>query len=165
MDIDKLISLTLRDPILLTAVVVFIITVIILVWAFRIKQDTGIETGDDTQEEDSIPERTSEPENSSILEAHLKEMTSQLSEISQRVSQIEKNISSRKPQENTASPNIDITEIAKLVERLEVKLDAITSNPPANQNADIITSLESKLEGIHKLLVFLTDSGNSSNQK
>lgn len=164
MDIDKLVSLTLRDPILLTAVIVFIITVVILVWAFRIKQDTGIETENDQQEEDLIPRRTPEPENSSLLEAHLKEMTSQLSEISQRVSQIEKNTNCGKPQGNTASSKIDLTEIAKLVERLEVKLDVITSNLSANQNVDI-SSLESKLEGIHKLLVFLTDSGNSSNQK
>jgi len=140
---NKLSPQLFADPIILIAAFVVIGAIAILAWAaLNWKKLTMSHSESDelaSYEEDA--NETAQPnrnmENSGVFEAQLQEITGQLSEISNRLCTMEKTAPS-------ASADLDKTVNFTIPPDIEVKLH----------------NIEAKLDGIHKLLIILTDSGD-----
>ena len=154
-----------QDPIILASGLVFIATVIILVWAVKTIQTLPSEN---IQEIDSY-EDSAEPiqpyEASGIIEARLTEINSQLSTIVQTLGELQKSINEKKSFDDTV-PNMGNVNIDKIAEKIEAKISEFsssiggTSSPPGKP--EDLDRIETKLDSIRKLLILLTDSEHPS---
>ena len=144
----KFLNLTLHDPILLVTTLVMAAAAVILAWSLREYLGLSNRKRSDSRR----PEQENEPspavqnpqhsqqenENIILMEAHLREMSNQLSEIGRRLLGVEKTINQKKAAEQAIPALFNNTEMEKYIQRVEAKI-----------------------EGIHKLLIILTDSGNT----
>ncbi len=150
-----------KDPVMLAAGIVLAGTVGIALWALK-SLNEGSSAPEEISYED-IPqddEDTSHVDNSGLTEARLQAIVNQLNDISQRLIDIEKSIKNAKPSDQTIPSLLNPAKIDESFKRLEAKIDAMSSVKivPESTPTDI-SALETKLEGIHKLLIYLTDSG------
>jgi len=149
----------LHDPVMLAGGAVFAGTIIILLWALKTLNEPSA-APEEVAYEDIPQENSRENENSGLTEARLQAIVNQLNDISQRLTNIEKTIAAVKPSDQTIPMLMAPAKIDEAIKRLEAKLDAISTVKlvPSGQPTDI-SALEAKLDGIHKLLIYLTDSG------
>ena len=144
----KFLNLTLHDPILLVTTLVMAAAVVILAWSLReyfgLSNRKRSDSRRTEQENEASPAAQNpqhyqhENENIILMEAHLREMSNQLAEIGRRLLNVEKIMNQKKAAEQTIPGLFNNTEMDKYIQRLEAKI-----------------------EGIHKLLIILTDSGNT----
>jgi tetrahydromethanopterin S-methyltransferase subunit G len=158
---DKFLNIFFQDPILLAAGIVVLVTIGILIWATQALRkplstaEMLAESGEDTP---VIPAG-----NSGLFEARFQEITNQLAEISRRLGELETN--TRKNPLDQTLPALPLNnEIQKSLQQIEQKIETLSSEKP-KPHGDEFSRLEAKLEGIHRLLIFLTDSGGSSDPK
>lgn len=167
---DTFISLIFKDSILFVATLVVTATAVILAWALK----TLKEQKDDSFEitDDDMPQPEQQPESSGLFEARLQEINTQLAEISLRLAELDKSIKENAPKPlDQTLPGLNLVTPAmleKFIQRVEARLEVIAAEhtaAPASSIApdahDAITRLEAKLEGIHRLLILLTDSGGA----
>ena len=151
----------LKDPVMLAAGIVLIGTVGIALWALK-SLNEGSGAPEETTEYEDITqqnEQINHDENAGLTEARLQAIVNQLNDINQRLSDIEKAIKNTKPSDQTIPLLLTPAKIDETFKRLESKIDAMSSVKIAPQTATTdISALETKLEGIHKLLIYLTDS-------
>lgn len=149
-----------QDPIMIAAVLVLAGTLAILLWAVKSLND-GSAAPEELAYEDipQAPHRQND-ENSGLTEARLQAIVNQLNDISQRLESIEKSVKNAKPSDQTIKMSVSPDKIEENIKRLESKIDAMSSVKitPSAGTPDI-SAIETKLEGIHKLLIYLTDSG------
>jgi hypothetical protein len=151
----------LQDPVMLSAGVVLAATIIILVWAVKSLTETSPEHQDTTYED--IQPNAPQPqndENAGLAEARLQAILNQLNDISQRLIEIEKAVKTSKTSDQTIPLLLTPQKLDESFRRIEARIDAaatVKSQAPATGGQDI-TSLETKLDGIHKLLIYLTDT-------
>jgi len=167
---SKFFSLTLHDPILIVIALIIGATGVILVWAlpeyFGLPKRNRSESRRPEQENEAPPAANNpqhsqrENENIILMEAHLREMSNQLSEIGRRLLNVEKIMNQKKAAEQTVPALFNNTEMEKFIQRIESRLELLSSDKSQN-NSETISKLESKIDGIHKLLIILTDSGNT----
>ncbi|HBU69280.1 MAG TPA: hypothetical protein DEE98_02730 [Elusimicrobia bacterium] len=157
---DKFLLITFKDPVLLTSSVFIVITIGMLYWAFSKLKSGAKASGEDTQyePEEETPE-TRAGDNSGLTEARLQEIASQIGEVNRRLSEIEKLLKENKPSEQTIPGLPTAPDMEKFIKRIEARLEHISSESAA-PGTDL-SNLEAKLEGIHKLLIILTDSGST----
>ena len=155
----------MRDPVMLAAGVVLAGTVVILLWALK-SLNEGPAAPEEIPYEDmdqpETPPHHHHDENAGLTEARLQAIVNQLNDISQRLTDIEKSIKNAKPYDQTMPMMVTPAKLEETFKRLEAKIEAITTVKPGNEStapAQDLTAIETKLEGIHKLLIFLTDSG------
>jgi DNA repair exonuclease SbcCD ATPase subunit len=168
-------DLLLRDPILLAAGLIVLVTLAILAWALRAWQNlSSVETTEDELLDADESHPVSEPEGAGLTEARLQEMASQLAEvqqrmaslteINQRLAAIEKLLQEKQgPVQAVELPSFS-AELEKLEQHLDDQLQKNTHVDRTQESLDAITRLEAKMEGIHRLLIHLTDSGSSEQQ-
>jgi hypothetical protein len=132
------------DPIILIAIFIALAAVGIIVWAAmnwkkltmgHSEADELAAYQDDANEPPQPPSRTME--SAGVFEAQLQEITCQLNNIGTRLETMEKTPQAAADPERTMSFTVPPD--------IELKL----------------RNIETKLEGIHKLLIILTDSGDS----
>jgi chaperonin cofactor prefoldin len=162
---DNFINSFLQDPILLTAGLVFLATLFILFWVLHNWRSdaaaSGFPDGEDTG--GSLAEGS----NTGLLEARLQEMGSQLADMNRRFESMEKNIADRLAADRAApaAAPLELENIRKDFERLDAKIDLLMKSRPTEAPEDTLKALENKLEGIHRLLIILTDSGSTPEQQ
>lgn len=163
----KFIDLMFHDPILLITTLVMLAAVVILAWA--VKEFSGYgkrKLASDPRHAasassgDGTAPVSQESESYIILEARLREMNNQLSDISRRIAGLEKTLSQRKTADQTAALQPGSAELEKFIQRIESRLELLSSDR-SQINGDVIGKIEAKIEGIHKLLIVLTDGGRS----
>lgn len=168
---DRFITYLFQDPILLITALVFLVTVAILIWALNTwrNADPMSESISAQDEEDEEP-LDEESESSGLVEARLQEVSRQLGEISNRLADMEKKVSEQKTfdrtVQTTAQPGVAPApaDIERLVKRLESKIETL-SNEKSQLPSDSIVRLESRLEGIHRLLILLTEGNENATGK
>ena len=151
----------LRDPVMLAAGAVLAGAVVMLLWAIR-SLNEGEVAPEETPYEDIPQEQPHFHENAGLTEARLQAIVNQLNDISQCLSAIEKASKNAKPSEQTIPLMLTPAKIEEHFKRLESKIDAMTTIKVGNsapQPQVDLSALETKLDGIHKLLIYLTDSG------
>ncbi len=149
----------------------FMGTLVILGWTLMKMKELGFTgTGDDILMDIEPESAHQQVEGSGLVEARLQEICTQLSEMNQRLGELEKE--SRETMDKTQSliaapapapaPAFDKAEMEKFIQRVESRLELIAADKqaPRDESPDAVSRLEGKLEGIHKLLILLTDSGN-----
>lgn len=170
---DTFITLIFKDSILFVATLVVAATALILAWALKTLKDQKEDSFEIT--DDDMPQPEQEPESSGLFEARLQEINTQLAELSLRLAELDKTIkenAAKQPMDQTIQVANMVTPdmLERSVQRIEARLESIAaerqvSPAPASGIApdahDAITRLEGKLEGIHRLLILLTDSGGS----
>lgn len=163
---SSLISLLVQDTVLLASFSVFIATAAILAWAITTRnripaavRETPAETAPLTVSPESLA-----MESSGLLEARLGEFSRQLAEIGQRVSEIEKAVSQKRPADDAVTAAALSSEIERLAQRIESKLQPLAADAASNDPGDL-ARLEAKLEGIQRLLIILTDNSSDSGQR
>lgn len=169
----KFISLTAHDPILLVTTLVLIAALVILAWSLReyfgLTKRKPMEprrhTRDMENPEPAEPEPPARQENENfiLMEAHLREMSTQLAEIGRRLANLEKTVSQKKAADQTIPAMFNNAEMEKFIQRIESRLELLSSDKPqgAQGAPDAVAKLEAKIEGIHKLLILLTDGGGT----
>jgi hypothetical protein len=131
----------LADPIVLVAAFIAVAAIAILVWAALNwkKLNMTHSENDELSSYDEInaaePQPSRNMESSGVFEAQLQEITGQLSEISSRLCTMEKNV--------PPPADADKTMTLSIPPDINIKLQ----------------NIEARLDGIHKLLIILTDSG------
>jgi hypothetical protein len=151
----------LRDPVMLAAGAVLAGAAVMLLWALKALND-GSTAPEEVPYEDIPQEQPRSNENSGLTEARLQAIVNQLNDISQTLSAMEKASKSAKSSDQTMPLMLTPAKIEEHFKRLESKIDAMTTvkvGASAPQPQVDLTALETKLEGIHKLLIYLTDSG------
>jgi hypothetical protein len=170
---ERFFSALFQDPILLIASVVLVATVVILLWALKslnLSHESSFDFDDDEETSQADNDHETQ-EDSGLEEARLQEITSQLMVIAKRMEELEKTISETKKFDRTL-PDINNTvskdELDKLLKRIESRLELLAAdNKPSGDPAidkQWQAKIETKLEGIHKLLVLLTDSGGTESK-
>jgi hypothetical protein len=153
-------DLLFHDPVMLAAAVVLAGTIAILLWAFKTLNETAIAPDEAPYEDISTQEQIHDDENSGLTEARLQAIVNQLNDISQRLTDIEKILKTTKPSDQTFPMLTTPAKIDETLKRFETKIDALAAVKTGSGGAPVdISALETKLEGIHKLLIYLTDSG------
>jgi hypothetical protein len=137
----------LADPIILIAAFIAIGAIGIIAWAalnwkkLSISQSENDELASYEDDANAPPQQPSRNmESAGVFEAQLQEITLQLTNIGTRLETMEKT-----PAPASAGTDSDKTMILNMPPDIELKL----------------RNIEAKLEGIHKLLIILTDSGDS----
>ncbi|OGS19571.1 MAG: hypothetical protein A2219_04510 [Elusimicrobia bacterium RIFOXYA2_FULL_50_26] len=161
---DTFFSLLFSDPILLAAAAFIIITIAILVFALgklRMAQPAqALEEFAATPAQDQF---NAEPEyrpaeTSGVGEAHFQEIARQLADINSKLALIENALQQKTPGAQQQPDMNAITETIRA--EMEKSLSANSMADKTISLSDPMGRLEGKLEGIHKLLILLTDSGN-----
>jgi len=168
---DRFIDSLFHDPILLVASIVFMATIGILVWAINAWRNDGLIANASLSDDEEQPALDTPSESTGLLDARLHEISNQLGDISARIHALETRVQERREFDktqnipaagtSTATSSVEVERIAK---RLESKIEAL-SLEKSQISSDSITRVESRLEGIHKLLVLLTEGDGSSAQK
>lgn len=160
---NNIFEMLMSDPIIITAAVVLAGTIVILVWALKSLGSSTLPENEDTTYEDIAAQETHQlhqEDTSGLTEARLQAIVNQLNDIGQRLENIEKDLRSSKPSDQTVPMLITPEKMEASFKRLETRIEALASAQPKAGGAagPDISALEAKLEGIHKLLIYLTDS-------
>jgi hypothetical protein len=168
---DRFFDALFHDPILFTTALVLLATIGILIWALSVWRKTGFDASDPQDEADdgAAPLHEEQPETAGLAEARLQEILNELGSIGTRMQALEKKVSEPKPFDQTipvpaAAAGPSSVEIERLIKRLESKIEAL-SVEKSQLPSDSLTRIETRLEGIHRLLILLTESGGSSPEK
>lgn len=162
---DNFINSFLQDPVLLTAGLVFLATIFILFWVLHHWRGDAAASG--FQDREDADETLVQGSNTGLLEARLQEICSQLADMNRRFESLEKSIAERSGSGKSAgviAPQ-EVENIRRDFERLDAKIDLLMKARPADAPEDTLKALENKLEGIHRLLIILTDSGSAPEQQ
>lgn len=150
--IDRLI----QDPVIAAASLLILAAFAFLVWIINRLMQDGHESihaapllGSSITRKPSPTAMTS-AEVSGIAEAHLTEITAQVADISKRLAAIEKTLQS-----------LPAGQVETLMNRIAPLLKTHQSS---SQQVDL-SQIEAKLNGIHKLLILLTDSGAAADDE
>lgn len=149
-----------HDPVIIAAGVVFAATAGILAWilkSWRDQSSIADETFDDEIDLETPPPSSNQA--SGLLEAHFQELTCQLTNIDKRLNTMEAAAQQKNSAEQAALP----ADLAKLVQGFEARLADLSAKGTSTE--DELRRIEGKLEGIHKLLIILTDSGSNPDQR
>ena len=156
---DKLLTLTFKDPVLLSAAVFIVAAVITLLWAVAKLQALATSPLEDAPyEPDAVAPEKAIEENSGLTEARIQEIVNQLSAINQRLTSIEKSFKDKKQNDQTLQAIPASIEIEDIVKKIGSKLELLSGDKPDLSAS--MSKLEAKLEGIHRLIIVLTDSGS-----
>ncbi|MHB9154820.1 MAG: hypothetical protein ACYC5N_03895 [Endomicrobiales bacterium] len=148
-----------QDPLLMAGAAVLAVTFGILLWALSSLHHQK-EQAYELPPEGEDGKETAAGESAGLAEARLQEIINQLALISQRLADLEK-ASKSSPLHDQTIPSLPVPpEIEKTLRKIEARLESIAAEKPQDPN-DGAGRLEAKLEGIHRLLILLTDSGAS----
>jgi hypothetical protein len=149
-----------QDPVMLAAGVVIVGTIAILAWALRALSETSTERKDTTYEDlqPNEPQQNTD-DSAGLAEARLQAIVNQLNEINQRLIDIEKALKTTKISDQTIPMLLTPAKLEETFKRIESKMDEVAAVKSQAGDAPNISALETKLDGIHKLLIYLTDSG------
>lgn len=148
-------DLMIQDPVIVSAALLLFAAIAFFLWIVTKLQHEGSDTGD-TGPLLGAAARTPSPtamtpaEVSGIAEAHLNDISAQIADINRRLGYIEKLMQ--------ALP-------ASQTETLMNRIAPLLKTHQAAPTAVDLTQIETKLNGIHKLLIVLTDSGSSANNE
>ena len=165
---DTFLSLLFSDPILLAAAVFITITIAILAFALgKLRTSAPAQAFDEFAAPPAEGEFSAAPEYhpaeaSGVGEAHFQEIARQLADINAKLALVKSALKQRIP---PAQPQPDANALVETIRaEIEKAFEAAGSkNSLADKTislSDPIGRLEGKLEGIHKLLILLTDSGS-----
>ncbi|MFH1367759.1 MAG: hypothetical protein ABII64_01405 [Elusimicrobiota bacterium] len=170
----KFLKILTQDPILIITTFVLVAAVVILAWA--IAEYFGLSKrnlhGTHRQQEppgspgSAYGENPSQPRESDpyvLFEARMNEVSNQLSELGRRLSNIEKGLNQKIARDQTIPAMTNTAEMEKFILRIEKRLELLASDK-GQVSGDTLSKLEAKIEGIHKLLIVLTD-GSSPEEK
>lgn len=182
----KFFKILTHDPILIITTFVLVAAVVILVWAlieyFGFARRGRQERAEHFQPQPDTPEHnhrnhhnkqdetlnmapSSDADPYVLFEARMREVSSQLTDIAKKVAALEKHINQKTAAEQTV-PGLagGPAEMEKFIQRIEKRLELMSSDK-GSAPSDALSKLEARIEGIHKLLIMLTDSGGASEQK
>lgn len=172
----KFLKILTQDPILILTTIVLVAAVVILAWALIeyfgfFKRISAARNGYNYRmppNPENIKEDELEPPQETdtyvLFEARMKEVSNQLAEIGRRLVSVEKQLilnKSASDQTIQISANASTAELEKFIQRIEKRLELISTDSAQPVGGDQLSKLEAKIEGIHKLLIILTDSGVS----
>ncbi|MBN1824060.1 MAG: hypothetical protein JW803_07060 [Endomicrobiales bacterium] len=155
---DRFLTLFFQDVILLSAGIVLLVALGILIWIIK-----SLTSGQLSQEDYVFdePQAQAPPHASDgLIEARLQELSSQINEILFKIDNIEKKLKEQGPFDKTIPALVGPADLERLAKRLETKLDSAPAAPAGTAHSDIekLAAIEAKIEGIHKLLILLSDS-------
>jgi hypothetical protein len=169
----KFLKILTQDPILAITAFVLVAAVVILAWAITEYLGLSKRNSSRTQHHESpdssgraYGENPSQPQESDpyvLFEARMRDVSNQLSELGRRLSNIEKGLSQKIAHDQTIPAMTNTAEMEKFIQRIEKRLELLSSDKghAPGASGDTLSKLEAKIEGIHKLLIVLTDGGNS----
>lgn len=158
---DNFFNILFKDPILIISTLVLVVTAAILLWSLKSIKKLNDYEYDNSSDDNPIydNENTTEikhettKDNNGISEARILQVNNQLDEINQRLSLIEKN--------TALDLESQLNAVQKTLEILNDKNTSSISDDKLKKLYDSISEIESKVDGIYKLLIILTDSGTT----
>lgn len=145
----------LQDPVIFSASLLLLAAIAFLLWILSKLQHEGADNGLSATllgaaARKPSPTSMTSAEVSGIAEAHLNEISAQIADINRRFAYLEKLLQA-----------LPASQTETLMNRMAPLLKTHQSSPTTVD----LSQIETKLNGIHKLLILLTDSGSRTNNE